>query len=110
MASIKPGYKRKEISLPKDVIDKIAYWADNRDMTFSEMVDASTSLYIKFINEDYDLPTLEQRRLNELIESQYRIADELKQLQQTVMNTSAVLLRTTNGSNYLSDSVGDMNE
>lgn len=103
MANVKPGHRRKELVLPTAELDKIEYWANAQDKSVSEFILAATSLYIKFINEDYDLPTLEQQRLNQLIDSQLKMSVELRQLEETVRSTSAVLLRTTNGRNYLED-------
>lgn len=105
MANVKAGHKRKELILPIDDLAKIEYWADIRKQSVSEFLNSAASLYIKFINEDYDIPTLEQQRLNQLIDSQERVAIRLQQLEKTVKSSTATMVRSTNGRNYLENDI-----
>lgn len=103
MANVKPGHRRKELVMPDNDLQLIEYWANRQNMSVSEYLVAASRLYIKFINQDYDLPTMEQQRLNQLIESNAQVVAQLAQLEASVRNTSAVILRATNGRNYLED-------
>ena len=105
MANVKAGHKRKELILPIDDLSKIEYWANVRNQTVSEFLNSAASLYIKFINEDYDIPTLEQQRLNQLIDAQDRVSVQLQLLEKTVKSSIATMVRSTNGRNYLENDI-----
>ena len=62
-------------------------------------------------NGDYDLPTAEQQRVNQLIASQNATTATLESLQITVMNGFDALIGLTRGDNYLmSEESGEIDE
>lgn len=103
--------ERVVFRVQSDQKQRIAYWADRHEQKIQEYVEEAVAQKIERENGDYDLPTLEIARLNQ-------IADETKALAMTVANlersfTSAMdsLLGMARGDNtYLLDEDGELDE
>lgn len=92
------------VRLSADDKERARYWADKRGFpSLGEYVGAAVAEKIARENRDYDLPTLEIARLNQLV-------DEIKSLSVNVANLERVttsgfdsLIGLTRGDNYLLD-------
>ena len=87
---------RVTLRLSPEEHEKLKYWAGHHEMTVNDFV-------------DYELPTLEVQRLNQLIESQAALVKEVQSLQGMITNYFSDLLKLTHGDNYLleSDETGE---
>ncbi len=98
-----PDRVRKTIRLHPDTAMQAEYWRKRHGMGDSEYYEKAVEEKIARENGHYDLPTLEQQRLNQLI-------DEIRALSTNVANLETVtasgfdsLLGLTRGDNYLLD-------
>jgi predicted DNA-binding protein len=94
---------RRAVRLRKDTDQRAMYWADKASISVNEYIAEAVEEKIRRENGDYDLPTLEQARLGQLI-------DELRSLSINVANLETVtvsgfdsLMGLTRGDNYLLD-------
>lgn len=103
-----PNAKRNRtgifVRLPEQVESQVRYWADKTEVSVAEYVALAVTAQIQRENQDYDLPTLEIARVNQL-------ADEVRALSSNVANLERVSVRgfesligLTRGDNYLLDS------
>ncbi len=90
-----------------DTMEKIKYWADSKDISINEFVRASVELMIKRCNGDYDLPTLEVARLNQLVDEIRTLSFNVGNLENIVSSGFDNMLRVTRGENYLMDDVSE---
>lgn len=71
--------------------------------SLSEFVRLAVAHYVAFLNGDYELPTLEQQRLNQLIDAITVLSSNVGSLQDITTNGFDSLLQLTRGTNYLLD-------
>ena len=94
--------------LTKDDNARMKYWAESRGLSDSEFIEEALRYYIAHLNGDYDLPTLEQQRLNQLTDVIIELAAADRALSAVVTNGFKSLLSMARGNNYLMDAdVGD---
>jgi len=91
------------LRIPTDVNDQLTYYADQFNMTKTDLLLMGASHYIKWRQKDYDLPTAEIARLNQLVESQKLMVSSFEQLSQAVTSGFDTMLGLHRGSNYLAD-------
>lgn len=84
---------------------RMEYWAKKLDMSVTEFLLASVDLKIKWINTDYDLPTAEIARLNQLIESVQMLIAGHEALAKVVTSGFDTMVGVAHGENYLSEKV-----
>lgn len=84
--------------------ERLKYWADKHDMSIREYIREAIELAIRFENRDYDLPTAEQARLNQLCDMAASLDSNIKTLSDIVQTGFASLLEMTRGENYLIES------
>ena len=92
---------RRTLRLSPECDEKLAYWADKEGYSVNAFIPVILDLYVDIKNGNYQLPTLEQRRLNQLIESIGVMSKDLQSLQQVVINGLDSLIGLTRGDNYL---------
>lgn len=85
---------------PKDV-QKLAYWSEAFDMDQTEFLMTAMHHYIKWRNQDYDLPTAEIQRLNQLVDAIDSLTVNQGNLQKSVVNGFDAMLGIIRGDNYL---------
>ncbi len=90
-----------------DDYERIKYWAAKKDMSVNEYVRYAVDLTIKRENKDYDLPSLEAARLNQLIDAMNVLSFNVGNLEHMVTTGFDSLLSMTRGENYL---MSDMDE
>lgn len=81
--------------------EKLAYWAKRKEMSLNEFVPFILERYIDIENGNYQLPTLEVQRLNQLIEAQAVMSRNVQALETIVTSGFDSLLSLTRGDNYL---------
>ena len=72
-------------------------------MSMNEYVRFALDIAIKRENKDYDLPSLEAARLNQLVESMTVLSMNVANLEHIVTSGFNSLLSLTRGPNYLLD-------
>lgn len=81
--------------------DRLSYWADKHGVSVNEFVPMLLDRWVSIENGDYQLPTLEQARLNQLIEVIVGMSSNVQSLESVVINGFDSLLKLTKGDNYL---------
>lgn len=80
------------------------YWADRRGFpSVNEYVAEAVIEKIRRENQDYELPTLEIARLNQLVDEQKALSSNVANLERVLTSGLDSLLNMTRGSNYLLD-------
>ena len=92
---------RLTLRLPETDFEKLSYWAKKADMSINEFVPVLLDMYISIKNGDYQLPTLEIQRLNQLIETVNVLSRNMQSLESITVNGFDSLLSLTKGDNYL---------
>lgn len=77
--------QRKVLRLSPDTLERVDYWATRRQMSVDAYLREAVEEAIRRENLDYDLPTLEIARLNELV-------DRLTSLERTQQNLQAIVV------------------
>lgn len=92
-----------------ELYEHVTYWAKKRGITINELLRDALMLYVAHANKDYDLPELEIRRLNQLIDNISVLSSNVDSLEKVVVSGFDSLLSLTRGDNYLLDDVdGDI--
>lgn len=92
---------RLTLRLTDEEFKLLEYWAARREMSINEYMIESLSHMIKRENGDYDLPTAEIARLNQLIEVVMSLSSNVKSLENVTVSGFDSLLGLTRGDNYL---------
>ena len=95
--------KRVTAVVNDDDYQHILYWADNRNMSVNDYVRFALDLAIKRENKDYDLPSLEAARLNQLVEGMNALTFNVGNLEHIVSSSMEQLWALSRGPNYLED-------
>lgn len=105
------GSDRRErvfIRLSADEKQRAEYWADKRGFeSFNDYVAEAVAEQVRRENLDYDLPTLEIARLNELIDQIKALSTNNANLERVVTSGFESLIGLTRGDNYLLDDSED---
>ena len=80
---------------------KLVYWSEQFGMDRTEFLITSMYHYIKWRNGDYDLPTAETQRLNQMIDAVQLLATNQANLEGSVINGFDAMLGIIRGENYL---------
>lgn len=92
---------RLTLRISESCFQKLSYWADREGCSINEFVPIILDKYISIMNGNYDLPSLEIQRLNQLIESMTVMSRNMQSLETVVINGFDSLLGLTRGDNYL---------
>lgn len=80
------------------------YWADKHGFSSAnEYVAEAVAEQIRRENLDYDLPTMEIARLNELVDQVTALSTNVANLERIVTHLAESLIQLTRGDNYLTD-------
>ena len=90
---------RVNVRLDPALRARVDYWADKRGVSVNGYIADAVAAAIARENGDYDLPTLEQARLAQLIESQTSLAN----LEKVVMSMADSIVGLMRGDSYLLD-------
>lgn len=98
------GRERTVLRLHPDVKQRAVYWAERRGYSsVNEYMADAVDEKIRRENLDYDLPTLEISRLNQLIDEIRALSTTNANLERVVTSLGESLLGMTRGDNYLMD-------
>ncbi len=96
--------ERVFIRLSADEKQRAEYWAAKRGFSsFNEYVAEALAEQIRRENLDYDLPTLETARLNELIDQMKAMSTNVANLERVTTQGFDSLIGLTRGDSYLLD-------
>lgn len=93
--------QRVTVTLDKDMFQRLQYWADKKGLSINQYLYEAIESKIAYENKDYPLPTLEQARLNQLIDAMAVLSSNVKSLESVVTSGFDSLLVLTKGDNYL---------
>lgn len=83
--------------------EMLVYWSEQFGMDKTEFLVAAMHHYIKWRNQDYDLPTAEIQRLNQMVDAVESLASRQESLESTVVSGLTSMLGIIRGDNYLVD-------
>jgi hypothetical protein len=93
--------KRVTATIDQDLYAQLEYWAKRRSVSINEYLGDAIVKAIKFENKDYDLPTAEIARLNQIVDALTVNSANLKALEDVVIHGFDSILNITKGDNYL---------
>lgn len=89
------------VRLEGDDYAQLEYWARREGISMSEFAGDAIKMYIAHKCGDFDLPTLEAQRLNQLIDGIAVLSSNVGSLESIVVHGFDSLLGLTKGDNYL---------
>ncbi|MCB5280350.1 hypothetical protein BJQ89_00072 [Arthrobacter sp. ES1] len=94
---------RVAVRLRQDTDQRARYWADKANISVNEYISEAVEEKIRRENGDYDLPTLEIARLNQVIDQMASLSTNVANLETVTINGFDSLMGLTRGDNYLLD-------
>ena len=94
---------RLNVRMPQSIRDKVAYWAEKENLSANDFIIECIEGHIARANGDYDLPTLEQARLAQLVDAQVVLASNVANLYKMVESMAGTIIGLTRGDSYLLD-------
>lgn len=98
-----PERVRKTMRLHKDTVQHVEYWRRKVGLSETEFYVQAVEEKIARCNGDYDLPTLEQLRLNQLIDEIRSLSTNQRNLEVVVTTLADSMLGLARGDSYLLD-------
>lgn len=89
------------LRIDKDTHERLKYWANKKGMAINSYVVLAIENAIKYENKDYDLPTAEQQRLNQLIDLITSLLTRISSLEDVTISGFESLISLTRGDSYL---------
>lgn len=96
-----PDTKRVTATVTADTFERLQYWADRKGISINQYLNEAIDQAIAYENKNYPLPTLEQARLNQLIDQMAILSSNVNSLEKVVVSGLDSLLGLTRGDNYL---------
>ena len=93
--------KRVTATVTEETFKRLEYWSSKKGISINQYLNEAIDKAIAYENRDYPLPTLEQARLNQLIDIQAQLSSNIKSLESVVVSGFDSLLGLTRGDNYL---------
>ena len=93
--------KRVTLRLSEDDYNRLSYWADKKDFSINEFIPIILDRYIDIENGDYQLPTLEAARMNQMLDVVTAMSQNMESLTSIVVSGFDSLLQLSRGDNYL---------
>ncbi len=90
-------------TVDEETYQQVMYWSKKNKLSLSELLREAIDRYIAYQNKDYDLPTLEIQRLNQLIDSISTLSSNVSSLEKVTVSGFDSLISLTRGDNYLLD-------
>ncbi|MCC2249013.1 hypothetical protein JUJ52_03450 [Virgibacillus sp. AGTR] len=79
----------------------LVYWSDRFGMEQTEFLITAMYHYVKWRNQDYELPTAEIQRLNQMVDAIQNLVVSNEHLEKSVVNGFDAMLGIIRGDNYL---------
>lgn len=102
-----PKRIRRAIRIHPDTDTQAEYWAKRAGLSVNAYMAEAVEEKIARENGDYDLPTLEIQRLNQIIDEMRSNSENMANLEQVVLHMARTITDLARGDNYLSDAVAD---
>jgi hypothetical protein len=93
--------RRVTATVTEDTYQRLQYWAEKHNISINQYLNEAVDMKIAYENKDYPLSTLEQERLNQLIDAEAVLSSNIKSLESVVISGFDSLLGLTRGDNYL---------
>lgn len=93
--------KRVTMTVTGEVFQRLQYWAEKHGVSINQYLSDALDKAIAYENRDYPLPTLEQARLNQLIDRIAALDSNFKSLENVIVSGFESLLTLTKGDSYL---------
>lgn len=98
-------------SVDEGTYENVKYWAKKKSLSINDVLREAIDLYVSYQNKDYDLPTLEAGRLNQLLDAMTVLSSNVGSLEKVVTSGFNSLISLTRGDNYLlDDDDGDLDD
>lgn len=94
---------RLAIRLPADTYDRTKYWASKEGISANEWITEAIEWRIAQMNQDYPLPTLEQARLNQILDVMQSQTLTVNNLERLVVSLGETIIGLARGDNFLLD-------
>lgn len=92
-----------KIRLHSDAVERAKYWSARHDESYNEYIAVAVEQRIARENGDYDLPLLEQQRLNQILDQMKGLTSTVDNLQLIVNAGFSSVLGLARGDSYLTD-------
>ena len=92
---------RVTTTLTESDFKQLEFWAKKHGISINDYIKDAIALMIRWENKDYDLPTLEIQRLNQLVDAMAVMSANVHSLEQVITSGFDSLLGLTRGDNYL---------
>lgn len=89
------------LRLPEDLKENVSYWATRYGISMNDYIIDAIERTIRYENKDYDIPSAEIARLNQLIDVITSLSSNVKSLENVTISGFDSLLGLTRGDNYL---------
>jgi|GEM_PF-2533509 hypothetical protein len=90
-------------SVDTDTYNMVLHWAKKQGITINEFLKNAIDFYVAYQNKDYDIPTLEVQRLNQLVDTTAVLSSNVSALEKIITSGFDSLISLTRGDNYLLD-------
>ena len=104
MAQQEVERRRVALRLHPDLHERVKYWADKEGVSINEWIMSAIEGQIARANGDYDLPTAEIARLNQLVDGYESMVTGFGNLERVVVSMSDSIVGLARGESYLMDS------
>lgn len=105
--SKRPEIAKLTLRLPEDLKENVSYWATRHGMSMNDYIIEAIERTIRYENKDYDIPSAEIARLNQLIDVIASLSSNVKSLENVTISGFDSLLGLTRGDNYLLEEDGE---
>ena len=92
---------RISLRIDADTHERLKYWSARKQVSLNTYIMDAIDLMIAYENGDYDLPTAEIQRVNQLIDVVQSLVSSVDNLQNVTINGFDALVGITRGDNYL---------
>lgn len=93
--------KRVTATVTDETYQRLVYWAGKKNISVNQYLNDAIDKAIAYENQDYPLPTLEQARLNQLIDNIAAMSSNVKSLEAVITSGFDSLLKLVNGDSYM---------
>ena len=93
--------RRITIRISEEDYERLKFWAAKKQLKINEYIQDAIDQAIKRENGDYDLPSAETARLNQLIDVVTELSSNVRSLEDVTASGFDSLLGLTRGDNYL---------
>ena len=92
---------RLTVRLSEKDFNRLEYWSNHAGLSINEFIPAILDRWVDFENGNYQLPTLEAARLNQIVDVVTSLSGNIQSLESITINGFDSLLKLTKGDNYL---------